>query len=259
MPKVYVTKKDSIAYVILNRPEELNSLDYGSLKELNEIVLTLSTDLTIKAVVFSGTGMKAFCAGADLKERKTLSEQETRRNVYLIRDVFNRIEDLPQPTIAMINGYALGGGLELALVCDFRFAASEAQLGLTEINWAIIPGAGGTQRLPKLIGISKAKQLIYSGKKLNAIEAKNIGLIDETFDDQESLEAYTFEFLEPILLKSSIALQQAKYAINKGNATDLRTGIAIESKAYELTIGTGDRKEALLAFQEKRDPVFRGS
>lgn len=259
MSKVYVTKKDHIGHVILNRPEELNSLDYESLTELNEIVLNLSTDSSIKAVVFSGTGTKAFCAGADLKERKTLTEQETRRNVTLIRDVFNRIEDLPQPTVSMINGYALGGGLELALVCDFRFAVSVAQLGLTEINWAIIPGAGGTQRLPRLIGISKAKQLIFSGKKLNATEAKDIGLIDEMFENQETLEEYTCSFLEPMLKKSSIALQQAKYAINKGNATDLRSGIAIESKAYELTINTGDRTEALLAFQEKREPVYKGS
>lgn len=256
MSKVYVTKKDHIGYVILNRPEELNSLDYESLTELNEIVLNLSTDSSVKAVVFSGTGTRAFCAGADLKERKTLTEQETKRNVTLIRDVFNRIEDLPQPTVSMINGYALGGGLELALVCDFRFAVSAAQLGLTEINWAIIPGAGGSQRLPRLIGISKAKQLIFSGKKLNATEAKDIGLIDEMFENQETLEEYTRSFLEPMLKKSSIALQQAKYAINKGNATDLRSGIAIESKAYELTINTVDRTEALLAFQEKREPVL---
>jgi enoyl-CoA hydratase/carnithine racemase len=146
MKKVVFEISNHLAFVTINRPEQLNCFDYETLDELETIIEEIKLDKEIRAVIFTGAGEKAFSAGADLKERRTLNEKEVRRNVSKIRDVFTMIEELPQPTIAAINGYALGGGFELALACDFRYAVNKAKMGLTEVSWAIIPGAGGTQR-----------------------------------------------------------------------------------------------------------------
>src|SRR5262249_11774881 len=144
--------EDNIGYVTINRPDVLNCFDYETLKQLQDVVDSIEVDPEVRVAIFTGAGEKAFSAGADLKERKTLTEVQVRRNVKAIRDVFNSIACLPQPTIAAVNGYAFGGGFELMLACDFSIAVEEAKLGLTETSWAIIPGAGGTQRLPRLIG-----------------------------------------------------------------------------------------------------------
>lgn len=257
MKPVLLEIENRIAYVTINRPEALNCFNYPALEELQKIVETLHIAPDVRAVIFTGEGERAFSAGADLKERKTLNESEVRRNVKAIRDVFNSIAELPQPTIAAVNGHALGGGFELMLACDFSIAVSNATLGLTETSWAIIPGAGGTQRLPRLVGVMKAKELIFTAKRLTAAEALELGIILKVVDSADLL-ASCEELAEAIMKNGPVAIKQAKYAINEGLNTDLRTGLAIETKAYELVIPTEDRIEALQAFNEKRDPEFQG-
>ncbi|MFD3447406.1 enoyl-CoA hydratase-related protein [Microbacteriaceae bacterium 4G12] len=249
--------KEHIAYIQINRPEVLNCFNYETLDKLQETVDSIHHDPNVRVAIFTGSGDKAFSAGADLKERKTLTEAQVRRNVKKIRDVFNAIAELPYPTIAAVNGYAFGGGFELMLACDFRISVEHAKMGLTELSWAIIPGAGGTQRLPRLIGETKAKELIFTAKKIDTQEAYEIGLLTKVVSSEELMEAC--EALAKDMMKTGpIALQQAKYAIQNGMGVDLQTGLAIEAKAYEVIIPTEDRIEALLAFSERREPNFKG-
>lgn len=257
MKNIQLVVGEFIATVTINRPDSLNAFNYETLCELGEAVELLKTDRNVRLVIFKGAGEKAFSVGADLKERKTLSEQEVRRNVIKIGDVFHAIEKLPQPTIAAMNGHAFGGGMELALACDFRIAVKEALMGLTETSLAIIPGAGGTQRLPRLIGEAKAMELILTAKRMSAEEAFTYGIVT-SIAKQEELMVKVMEFANAILANGPIAVQQAKYAIKTGMNADLQTGLEIERKAYELTIPTDDRLEALQAFSEKRKPVYQG-
>lgn len=257
MGKVNFVIKDAVGFVTLNRPEVLNCFDYETLVELGEIVENLHLSREARVVIFTGAGEKAFSAGADLKERKTLTADQVRRNVKKIRDVFSAIAQLPQPTIAAINGYALGGGMELALACDFRFAHENVKMGLPETSMAIIPGAGGTQRLPRLIGESRALELILTAERIDAKKAKAYGLLVE-ITKQETLLETAERFARRILENGPIAVQQAKFAVKRGIETDLQTGLDIESQAYEATIPTKDRVEALKAFSEKRKPEFKG-
>ncbi|HLR67960.1 enoyl-CoA hydratase-related protein [Virgibacillus alimentarius] len=257
MGNIIVEEKNHIAYVTINRPKALNTFDYPTLVELGEVVDNIHVNKDIRGVIFTGAGEKAFSAGADLKERKTLGEQEVRRNVKKIREVFHAVYQLNQPTIAAVNGYAFGGGFELMLACDFRIADASAVMGLTELNWAIIPGAGGTQRLPRLIGESKAKELILTARKVNANDAYAFGILNKVSEQGKLMEACE-GLLNDILANGPLAIQQAKYAINNGMNVDIQTGLQIEAKAYEITIPTKDRVEALQAFNEKRDPVFTG-
>ncbi|MBM7554264.1 enoyl-CoA hydratase-related protein [Thalassobacillus pellis] len=249
--------KGHIAYITLNRPASLNCFNYELLEELGQWVEKIHLDDSVRVVIFTGAGEKAFSAGADLKERKTLTEQEVRRNVKKIADVFHAVYHLPQPTIAAVNGYAFGGGFELMLACDFRIAVEEAKMGLTELSWAIIPGAGGTQRLPRLIGEARAKELILTASKFSAEEGYMYGLLHKVVESKELIPACE-DLAGKILRQGPIAVQQAKYAINQGMGVDLQTGLAIEAQAYERTIPTKDRVEALTAFSEKRDPDFQG-
>lgn len=257
MKKVELKSDGHLAVITINRPDQLNCLDLETLTQLNELVDELKYEKEIRVVILTGAGEKAFCTGADLRERRTLTEKEVQRNVNLIGEVFAKIEELPQPVIAAINGYTLGGGLELALVCDFRIAIKEALLGLTEVSWGIIPGAGGTQRLSRLIGTSRAKELILTARKIDAFQAFDIGLINKVVDRSKLLEA-AGELAEEIIKNAPLAVTQAKFAINYGSNVDLKTGLAIESKAYEVIIPTKDRLEALEAFKEKRPPRFKG-
>ena len=257
MTTVLYETKDNIAYVTINRASMLNCFDYETLHRLQEVVDSISLDREVRAVIFTGAGDQAFSAGADLKERKTLNEMEVKRNVMAIRDAFQAIANLPQPTIAAVNGYAFGGGFELMIACDFSIAVEGVQMGLTETGWAIIPGAGGTQRLPRLVGEMRAKELIFTARKFTAEEGMNLGIILEVVERENLLSAceqLAFEMMK----NGPVAIQQAKYAITQGMNTDLQTGLAIESKAYELIIPTEDRMEALHAFSEKRSPVFKG-
>ncbi|QHE52735.1 enoyl-CoA hydratase-related protein [Pontibacillus sp. HMF3514] len=257
MSSIQYEIKEHIAYVTLNRPDALNCFNYDTLHQLGEIVSDIHVNPEVRVVIFTGAGEKAFSAGADLKERRTLTEAQVRRNVKKIRDVFNAVAELPQPTIAAVNGYAFGGGFELMLACDFRIAVNDTKMGLTELSWAIIPGAGGTQRLPRLIGEMRAKELILTAKKLTSEEAYEYGILLKVVG-RDNLMHSCETLAEQIMANGPVAVQQAKYAISKGVEVDLQTGMAIESKAYEVTIPTTDRIEALDAFKEKRNPVFEG-
>ncbi|MFT9849761.1 enoyl-CoA hydratase-related protein [Aneurinibacillus sp. REN35] len=250
--------KGHIGLITLQCPERLNVLNYNTLCSLDKVVEKIQQNpKEIRTVVITGEG-RAFSAGADLKERKTLNEQQVRRNVAKIRDVFTAIERLPQPTIAAINGYAFGGGFELALACDFRFAVHDAVMGLTEVSQGIIPGAGGTQRLTRLVGPSISKELILTARRISAQQAWDYRILNGVATDQKELMEKSFALAEEIANNAPRAVFEAKYAISKGANTDIQTGIDIETKAYEVIIPTKDRLEALAAFEEKRKPIFTG-
>ncbi|RNB87867.1 enoyl-CoA hydratase [Brevibacillus fluminis] len=250
--------KGHLGIITLARPDELNALNYETLERLGAIVEELRlSSREVRVVLLQAEG-RAFCAGADLKERRTLTEQQVRRNVRKIRDVFSDLERLPQPTIALINGFAFGGGFELALACDFRFALREAKMGLTEVSLGIIPGAGGTQRLTRLIGPSKAKELILTARRITADEALAIGFVNGVADSTEQLVLMASSLADEILANAPLAVYQAKAAIDRGASVDLQTGLDIETMCYEVIIPTKDRLEALEAFREKRKPVYRG-
>jgi enoyl-CoA hydratase len=255
--QILLEVNDNVAVVTINRAESLNAFNYETLQELQLKVEEIRINPDIRAVVFIGSGEKAFSVGADLKERKNLTDAQVKRNLYKINEVFTSIDQLPQPTIAAINGFAFGGGMELALACDFRIAAEEAVMGLTETRLAIIPGAGGTQRLPRLIGEAKALELILTARRFTAEEGVSYGVVTKVVNQKELLTE-CLAFLAPILANGPIAVQQAKFAIKNGMNADLATGLQIERKAYEVTLPTKDRVEALQAFAEKRKPVFRG-
>jgi enoyl-CoA hydratase/carnithine racemase len=245
-----------VVVLTLNRPEAMNSFNFSMLRGLRDKVEAVQYDPEVRVVIITGAG-KGFCAGADLKERATLSEPQVREFIYTIRNLFSFIESLRVPVIAAVNGVALGGGTELALACDLRIASSTASLGLTETRLAIIPGAGGTQRLPRLVGRGKAKELIFTGRRVDATEALQIGLVNQV-SKPEALIDDALGMAGMICETGPIAIQQAKYAINHGLETDLHTGLAIESNAYWITIPTEDRLEGLTAFREKRKPVYKG-
>ncbi len=257
MTTILYKKENNIAYVTINREAALNCFNYETLHQLQEVTDTIALDQEVRVVIFTGAGDKSFSAGADLKELKTLNETEVRRNVKAIRDAFNSIAGLPQPTIAAVNGYAFGGGFELMIACDFSIAVEGVEMGLTETSWAIIPGAGGTQRLPRLVGEMKAKELIFTARKITAEEGLELGIVLKVVK-KENLLAACEQLADSMMKNGPIAIKQAKYAITQGMNTDLQTGLAIESKAYEIIIPTEDRMEALHAFSEKRSPQFIG-
>ena len=257
MSSVLFEQKGLIGYITLNRPDVLNAFNYDMLQVLGTYVDAIRINPEIRVVVIQAAGEKAFSVGADLKERKTLPAPLVIRNLNKFAEVFSAIEQLPQPTICVIQGYAFGGGLELALACDFRIASQKAIVGLTETSLGIIPGAGGTQRLPRLIGEMRAKELIFTARKLEANEGLALGLYTKVATEY-TLKETLQQFLDAILTNAPIAIQQAKFAIQQGMKTDLHTGLQIERKAYEVTIPTSDRLEALQAFNEKRKPNFTG-
>ncbi|MFK9094697.1 enoyl-CoA hydratase-related protein [Bacillus salipaludis] len=257
MEQIILEVNNHTAVVTINRAEALNAFNYETLLELQAKIEEIRIDPKVRAVIFIGAGGKSFSVGADLKERKNLTDEQVKRNLFKINEVFNAIDTLPQPTIAAINGFAFGGGMELALACDFRIAVKEAVMGLTETGLAIIPGAGGTQRLPRLIGQAKALELILTARRLTADESYHFGLLTRVVDRNDLLNE-CLGFCSQLLANGPVALQQAKFAIKNGMNTDLHTGLQIERKAYEVTLPTEDRIEALQAFAEKRKPVFKG-
>ncbi|AJK89549.1 enoyl-CoA hydratase [Lysinibacillus fusiformis] len=247
----------SIGLITLLRPEAANAMSVQLLRELSDTLDQINGDPTVRVVLLTGAGEKAFCAGADLKERKGMSDRQVKQIVQLIGATVAKVETLAQPVIAVLNGVAFGGGLELALACDLRVAAAHVKLGLTETSLGIIPGAGGTQRLPRLIGLGKAKELIYTARRLNAEEAKNYGIVEYVHETHEVMERAQQLALE-MAKNAPLSLVQAKVAMNQGVEVDLATGLKIESLAYSALIPTEDRLEGLLAFQEKRAPHYSG-
>ena len=250
-------RKGAAAILTLNRPKVMNALNFSLLHALAEQVENLRFDSGVRTVIVTGAGEKAFCAGADLKERSAMDPVEVKKFIFTIRNLFTAIEQLNKPVIAAVNGIALGGGTELALACDIRVASENASMGLTETRLAIIPGAGGTQRLPRQIGVGKAKELIFTGRRVPSDEALVIGLVNSVCKP-ESLMEECLKIASMIEETGPIAVEQAKYAINHGMETDIATGLALESNAYWVTVPTEDRMEALQAFREKRKPVFKG-
>ncbi|WP_077213449.1 enoyl-CoA hydratase [Bacillus dakarensis] len=254
---LFEKRQDGIAIITLNRPSSANAFSKNMLHELQSIINEVRNSQDIRVVILTGTGTKAFCAGADLKERKGMNDTEVKDAVRLIGSTITDVETLPQPVIAAINGVAFGGGLEIALACDIRIGTAAAKLGLTETSLAIIPGAGGTQRLPRLIGPGKAKELIYCAKRLTAEEAKEIGILEYIYPSELLMEK-AIELAEEMVKNGPLALIQAKLAINKGLDVDLATGLKIEELAYSTLIPSEDRMEGLKAFTEKRLPHYQG-
>ena len=250
-------EEEGILTLTLNRPEVMNSLNFELLHRLRDQVDQVRHRRDVRVIVITGSGEKAFCSGADLKERAGLPPEKVKEFIFTIRNLFTAIEQLGMPVIAAVNGVALGGGTELALACDIRIAATAATLGLTETRLAIIPGAGGTQRLPRLIGRGKAKELIFTGRRVESAEALQIGLVNRVVPPEALIDECR-RMAAMICETGPIAIEQAKYAINHGLETDLATGLAIESAAYWVTIPTEDRLEGLTAFREKRKPVYKG-
>lgn len=250
-------REEGIVTLSLNRPDAANALSTQLLYELKQTLYEIKYNPAVRVVIITGVGEQAFCAGADLKERANMEPNEVRKTVNLIRLVVNKIEALPQPVIAAVNGVALGGGTEIALACDIRIASDNAKFGLTETSLGIIPGAGGTQRLPRLIGKGRAKELIFTARRIDAKEAEAIGLVEYAVP-YDKLINKAFELAKQIAKNGPIAVRQAKLAIDKGYDADLNTGLAIEQSAYEITIPTKDRLEGLKAFKEKRPPIYKG-
>lgn len=246
------------ALLHLCRPSARNALGRQTLYEFNKALDDVRKDSgSIRALVLVSEVPGVFCSGADLKERVLMSKVETSEFVHGLRTSFTSLANLPVPTVAAMEGVAVGGGLELALACDFRVAALNATMGLPETSLAIIPGAGGTQRLPRLIGPARAKELIFSGRRLNAEEALSIGLVCRTVPVGQALNG-AVALVRTMLGGGPVALRAAKEAINWGAGVDLSTGLAIEAACYAQVIPTADRLEGLTAFKEKRPPVYRG-
>ncbi|MBS3898936.1 MAG: enoyl-CoA hydratase/isomerase family protein [Dethiobacter sp.] len=243
--------------ITINRPEQMNALNFPTLKELQKLINDLRFNTSLRTVIITGAGTKAFSAGADLKERAGLTHIQVKEFLGTIRSTLTAIENLQVPVIAAINGLALGGGAELALACDIRIASETATIGLTEVSLGIIPGAGGTQRLTRLVGKGVAKEIIFTGRKLNAHEAFELGLVNKLVSSVSATVAAQ-EMAALINNNAPIAVQQAKFAINHGSEVDLETGLNIEAKAYEICLPTKDRLEGLAAFKEKRKPQYRG-
>lgn len=254
---VLLRKEGAVGVLTLNRPEVYNCLNLETLFTLRRLIAEIDADREIRAVIVTGAGEKAFCSGADLKERRTMTDLQVQLYIRTIRDTFSELERLPKPVIAAINGVALGGGTELALACDLRVMSESAQMGLTETSLGIIPGAGGTQRLPRLIGKGKAKELIFTARRVHAEEALAIGLVNRTAPPNQVM-ASALALAEEMAANAPLALAQAKFAIDYGMEADLATGLAMESSAYQVLIPTRDRLEGLEAFREKRKPVYRG-
>ncbi len=252
-----VEQKDKVAILTLNRPTVMNSLNFGLLKELNHFITEANFAKNFRVIIITGEGEKAFCAGADLKERREMSPEEVKRYIFTIRTTFTAVEYLPKPVIAAINGIALGGGTELALASDIRIASSTAKMGLTETSLAIIPGAGGTQRLVRAVGKGKAKELIFLAKRISATKAYEIGMVNKVVEPELLMEE-ALAFANAICQNGPIAVEQAKMAINYGSETDIYTGLAFETQCYNNLIPTKDRIEGLQAFKEKRKPQYKG-
>jgi enoyl-CoA hydratase/carnithine racemase len=255
---VRTERRGAIAIWTLDRPERMNALSRAAVRELGRLAREAAKDRTLRAVVLTGAGEKAFCAGADLKERRGMDEEDVRDFLPLYRASFGAIDRLPVPVIAAIGGVAFGGGLELALACDFRVAAPHAKVGLTETSLGIIPGAGGTQRLTRIVGEAKAKELIVFAKRLTASEALELGLVHRVAAEGQSALECALEMAAPLEDAAPIAIAAALDAIDGASELPLEAGLTLERRCYERTLESKDRLEALAAFAEKRKPAFRG-
>lgn len=247
-----------IARVSINRPQVKNALNKDTRKELRMIVDGLKNDYSVKVLIVTGAGQDSFVAGADVQDFKgakpiDIEEYASTLGQQLLTD----IENLPMPVIAMINGYCFGGGCELAMACDIRIASENSKFGQLEVNLGFIPGAGGTQRLPRLVGAGRAKEMMYTGRVVNASEAERIGLVDRLVP-QDKLEEEVNKLAGTIASKSPLAIRLLKKTINLGMNSDLRSGLAYEKGNFALCFGSEDVVEGIDAFFSKRKPQFKG-
>jgi len=257
MADVLVEKRGTTAWVTLNRPQVMNALSRDVNQRLQEIAADFDHDNEIRTVVITGAGDRAFCAGADLKERKGVPAAESASYINAIAGAIGDWGELKKPTIAAMNGVAYGGGLELALACDFRIIVEGAQLGLTEVTLGIMPGAGGTQRLPRLIGEARAKELILLGRRITAERALEIGLVTQVVPRAQLMTAVE-AMLAELGRCAPLSLQQAKSAIERGHGKAMREALELEREHYDVTLFSEDRDEGLAAFAEGRPPRYQG-
>ena len=255
---VLLTRRGGAAILTLNRPDRMNALSRATLLALGRLGRDLVADASVRAIVLTGAGTKAFCAGADLKERQGYSDDDVRTQVGLYRTELDALDRSPKPVVAALNGVAFGGGLELALVCDLRVAAPSAIVGLPETTLGIIPGAGGTQRLPRIVGEARAKEMILLGRRLGAVEALAWGLVNRVSAEGVDVVDDTLAFLAPVLEGAPIAQAAALAAIDASFEVSLARGLELERVHYDETLRSSDRREALAAFAAKRKPVFEG-
>jgi len=254
---VLVERQGRLAHLVLNRPEVLNAIDNTLGEELGAACAELAADDSVWAIVLRGAGERAFCAGADLKARRDFSPEQWAAQRALFRGMFKKMRTLPQPMIAAVHGFALGGGTELAMLADFIVASEDAVFGLTEVSLGIIPGGGGTQNLPRLIGRNRAKELIFTARRITASEAKQFGLVNHVVAREQLLPTATM-IAQEILKNSPFAVRQAKWAIDCGVDLPLEEAIQCEHEAYLRAIASEDRREGIAAFNEKRPPQFSG-
>jgi methylglutaconyl-CoA hydratase len=255
---VLIERRDGIGILTIDRPKRLNALSRATLYALGRLGKELVEDPAVRAIVVTGAGDRAFCAGADLKERQGMNQEDIRVQVGLYRSELGVLDRSPKPVVAAINGVALGGGLELAMVCDMRVATEKAKLGLPETSLGIIPGAGGTQRLARLIGEGRATELICLCRRLSAQEALDWGLINRIAPEGKSVLDDALEWLAPVAAGAPIAQAAALRAIRASYEVPLERGLELEAVYYDETLRSEDRREALAAFAEKRKPNFRG-
>jgi enoyl-CoA hydratase len=249
---------DHVLMVTINRPDSANAMNTALGRELLELFSGIIADpATARVVVLTGSGDRAFCAGADLKERQGMSDEQWNAQHYVFERMIRAIVDCPVPVVAAVNGAAFGGGCELALGCDFVYASRSARFALTEVTLGIMPGAGGTQNLPRAVGSRRAKELIYSGRPFSAEEAYAWGLVNRLCEPA-ALVRETLAVAQTIAANAPIAVRQAKRAIDLGTQMSLAEGMAFEIEAYGRMVGTEDRREGVRAFNEKCKPRFEG-
>jgi len=250
-------KSDGVATITLNRPEALNAFSNDVVEEILRALEDVKSDQNVRVVVLTGAGEKAFSAGADIKSMVGMTALKARELSLMGESLCLALENLEKPIIAAINGYALGGGLEVAMSCDFRIASENARVGQTEVNVGLIPGWGGTQRLTRLVGMTKSKELIFTGKIVDARTAEQLGILNMV-TPADKLKETVRQFAQELASKPPVALRVAKALINKGANIGLDSALALEREGFGVVASSEDLKEGVSAFIEKRKPVFKG-
>ena len=254
---VLIERDGHLAHLILNRPQVLNAIDNQLGEDLRAACETLAAEPDVWAIVLRGAGDRAFCSGADLKARRDFTPEDWAHQRALFRRLFKALRDVPQPMIAAVHGYALGGGTELALLADIVVASDDAVFGLTEVSLGILPGGGGTQNLPRLIGRQRAKELIFTARRVDAAEAYRLGFVNRVVPREALLET-VIRLAEEIMRNSPYSVRQVKWAIDRGADLPFEEGLEREHEAYMRAIASEDRREGIAAFNQKRPPRFTG-
>ncbi|MFZ8934409.1 MAG: enoyl-CoA hydratase/isomerase family protein [Bacteriovoracaceae bacterium] len=257
---LFCEEKDEILVINVNRPDKLNALSVDVLNDLRTILIEIDRDFSYKykGIILTGTGDKAFIAGADIKAMDTMDAKQAEEFAQLGQEVTLLMEACPIPIIACVNGFALGGGCEMAMACDFIYATQNALFGQPEVNLGLIPGFGGTQRLMRYVGVARSRELIYTGRNIKVDEAKEIGLVQEVFSNKEEMINAAMETFKAIKSKSPLIISKCKEVIRKGEGLEINKGLAIEKEGFRFVFTTEDKKEGVKAFLEKRKPQFQG-